>query len=112
MNLDLVERFCNRNFSQRVSAVDVVPHYDVDHELKGVCVTRIHVPRHLRGSGYGSHALDNLCIWADMYSIPLYLVPAPGDDMGLTFEQLLDWYGSRGWDRKEGGYFVRRPKEG
>lgn len=63
---------------------------------EGLMITRINVPPLWRGKGYGSLILDTCCTLADLHQVLLCLIILPSG--GLSLEQLVRWYGRRGFD--------------
>jgi predicted GNAT superfamily acetyltransferase len=88
-----------------------------DQILEGIWVARLYVPSRLRGKGYARAAMERLCEDADLTKTYLVLCINPYDD-GLTYEQLLSFYESLGFERQEvvevegesGELLVRQPQ--
>lgn len=61
-----------------------------------IYISRINVPREIRGNGYGSQLLKIIIEDADKESETLCLLPVASD--GLDRTQLIEWYERYGFD--------------
>jgi ribosomal protein S18 acetylase RimI-like enzyme len=85
--------------------------FDPDEPDDLVYITRIVVPKALRGQGYGSMVLERACRDADNEGVTLHLqVEASG---GMTDDELILWYRRYGFEiwKNQKKYMVRPPKD-
>jgi GNAT superfamily N-acetyltransferase len=69
-------------------------------------VTRINVPRELRGQGHGTRLLEEVLRDADEQGLRLMLAPEPSD--GLDHEAVVAWYGRHGFEFTRSGAMMER----
>ena len=85
----------------------------VDLGIEGVWISKLLVPRRLRGQGYARWAMNQICQAADEESIVLILDACPFDVGGLSVEALTTFYESFGFelngDTCDGNIMVRQP---
>lgn len=75
----------------------------------GWTITRINVPRDVRGRGLGTKILVEIITDADAEGVSLWLEVSPSD--GLNYIQLVDWYKRHGFVSIDGyGVMRRRPR--
>lgn len=89
----------------RLAVLDAVPYYN-----DGEMITRINVPKSIRGKGYGTKLLKNACDRADERNIKLWLEISPYPDSPLQVEELREWYRRYGFTGAIGAPLRRLPR--
>lgn len=64
----------------------------------------------LRGAGFGTAVLREVCNWADQEMVELELMIDPSEDSPLGLEGLFDWYRRHDFEMSEKGLMHRDPK--
>lgn len=87
------------------SCQDIVPNDLIDDPIHTWLLSRVWVPRKMRGRRYGRIALDRVCHAADAEGSTLVLSVVPDDDSPLAYEDTVSFYERHGFVMLEGAYY-------
>lgn len=93
----------NAAFDQLVSEIEswgVSLDAEVEQIGRGIHISKIVVPKEVRGQGLGSKALKAICNFADENGMPISLTPS--NDFGGNVKRLYQFYGKFGFVKNKG----------
>ena len=69
--------------------------FDVFHYGDELILDALIIPKRLRGKGYGTYLMDELCEYADDENLPISV--EAGDGWGTPLNELITFYGKWGF---------------